>query len=118
MRKSLAAAMAAITFGGAVAAAAVPAEARPYDHYGYRGGHNSRGNDGAAIVAGIAGLAIGAALADSGNHSYGHRAGYYPRPAYGYGYGYAAPYAVCESSRWVWDPYLRRNVLIRERYAC
>ena len=117
MRKSLTAAMAALTFGGAIAAA--PAQARDHNYRGggyYHGGHNNRSNDGAAIVAGIAGLAIGAALANGG-HSYDYnRGGYYAPRAYGY--GYARPYAVCQGSRWVWDPYIRRNVLVRERYAC
>jgi hypothetical protein len=128
MKKSLAAAMAAITFGGALAAAAAPAQARPYDHgyggYDY-GRHydNHRGSDaaGAAIVAGIAGLAIGAALSNGNGHSYAYNNdGYYPRRDYGYyDYGYARPaYQVCESRRWVWDPYIGRNVPVRERYAC
>ena len=100
MRKTLAAGLAAITFGGAVAAAAIPAtaEARDY-HGGYHGGyHGSYGhsyyrgdNGGAALVAGIAGLAIGAALASNSGHRgyyddgpriYRYRRGYYDGPRY------------------------------------
>jgi hypothetical protein len=119
MRKTLTAAMAAITLGGAISAAAAPVEARP-DHGGY-GGHYYGGghyhnNGGAAVAAGVVGLALGAALA-SNSHSY-----YYDRPYYGSGYydsGYYAPaYRVCESTRWVWDPYIHRQVPVRERYAC
>jgi hypothetical protein len=122
MRKTLAAGLAALTFGGAVAAAAIPTAAGArewHGGHGYRGdwGHHRRDNGG-AIVAGIAGLAIGAALADSGRHSYYHRS-YYD---YGYAPGYYdyddyAP-AVCESRRWVWDPYIGRRVLITHHYAC
>ena len=124
MRKSLAVAMAALTFGGAIAATAVPAQARDhYGHGGWRGGYDRdyrRDNNGAAIVAGIAGLAIGAALADGGGHGYAYsRSAYYPRGYYAPGYyGYAPAYRVCEGRHWVWDPYAGRNVLVRDRYAC
>jgi hypothetical protein len=142
MKKSLAAAMAAITFGGAVAATALPAQAERYEHhggYGYGGygrgyegrrDYGHRDNGGAALAAGVVGLALGAALASSSNHSYGYgnrgyggyNNGYYA-PSYGYGgygggYGYDAPYQVCESRRWVYDPYIGRRVMVRSSYAC
>lgn len=130
MRKSISAALAAVTFAGAVAAAAGSAEARPYNDY-YR--HHSRGGGSTdtAIAAGVAGLAIGALLAGSSHRSQGYYSsgsyyggrGYYDAPRYGYGYG--SPYAyggrryrMCESSRWVWDPYIGRRVLVRDRYPC
>jgi hypothetical protein len=127
MRKILTAAMAAITLGGAVAATASPAEAR--GHGGYHGGYGGYGgryyrhdNGGAAIAAGVVGLALGAALANGGHgYSYGYGPSYYGRDYYGppaYGYGYGEGYRVCESERWVWDPYWRRNVPVRTRYAC
>lgn len=133
MRKSISAALAAVTFAGAVAAAAGPAQARDYYNRDYR--HHGGGNTDTAIVAGVAGLAIGALLAGSSNRSRGYSSGGYygPPPRYGYGdgygygrpYGYGSPYAyggrgyrTCESSRWVWDPYIGRRVLVRERYAC
>jgi opacity protein-like surface antigen len=124
MRKTLAAGLAALTFGGAIAAAAVPAtaEARPYGGY-HRGWDRHHNNDaaGAAIVAGIAGLAIGAALADNGHrnayrgysYDYGYAPGYYD-----YDYGYRYRPQVCETRRWVWDPYIGRRVLVRSHYAC
>ncbi|CAN7422464.1 hypothetical protein LJR225_002734 [Phenylobacterium sp. LjRoot225] len=139
MRKTLTAALAALTFGGAVAATAQPAAARPHggwNHGGYRYDHRHRhhGNDaGVAIAAGVVGLALGAALAsDSGRRGYydgGYRRSYgyssYYGPGYGYssyydpGYGYYDDgYRVCESSRLVWDPYIRRRVEVRSRYAC
>ena len=37
------------------------------------------------------------------------------RPSYGYGPGY---YRTCETTRWVWDPYVGRRVPVREAYAC
>lgn len=131
MRKALAAGMAALTFGGAVAAAALPttASAREWHGgYGHRGWdrdgdwdrdrdwhRDRRGNDAAAaaVVAGIAGLAIGAALSDSRPHGY-YSSGY---NAPGYAYGYR-PYAMCESRRWVWDPYIGRRVMVTSRYEC
>jgi opacity protein-like surface antigen len=117
MRKILTAGVAALTFGGAVAAAAIPttAAARGW-HGGYHGGyHHHRGN-GAAIFAGVAGLALGAALADNGRHyyrggyGYGYAPGYYDYDDYGY--------RTCESRHWTWDPYIGRRVLVTTHYAC
>lgn len=130
MRKLLTAAMAAITLGGAVAATATPAAARPHGYYGggyygggyyggrYYGGHHHHGDAaGAAVVAGIAGLALGAALADNGSRY--SRVYYGPAYDYDYGYVYGPPrYRICEGSHWAWDPYIGRNVLVRDRYAC
>jgi hypothetical protein len=115
MRKALTAALAAITLGGAVCATAAPAEAQHYrGGYGhYYGGHYRHGDGGAAVAAGVVGLALGAALAS--NHGYYDR-GYYGGPAY-YDYGYPA-YRTCETTRWVWDPYIGRRVPVREAYAC
>ena len=113
MRKALTAALAALTLGGAVAATATTsADARPYYH---GGGHyyGHRGSGAGLAVAGIAGLALGAAIA-SDHPRYG---GYYaPGPyAYGYGPGY---YGTCYTTRWTWDPYYGRRVPVREAYAC
>ena len=112
MRKALTAAMAAITLGGAVCAAAAPADARPH---GYYGGHYYRhGNGGAAVAAGVVGLALGAALASNHGPYYGHA--YYGGPyAYDYDYPY---YRTCVTTRWVWDPYIGRRVPVRQPYAC
>jgi hypothetical protein len=123
MRKTLTAALAAITLGGAVCATAAPAEAQhrggsfhggAFHGGGFRGDHfGHRGNGGAAVFAGVAGLALGAALAS--NHGYGY--GYYGGPAYYDDYGYPG-YRTCETTRWVWDPYVGRRVPVREAYAC
>lgn len=115
MRKTLTAAMAAITLGGALCATAAPAQAHGWDR-GWHGGHyyHHHGYDGgAALAAGVVGLALGAAIADSGPHYY---RSYYgpPPPPYYYGYGYR----TCESTHWVWDPYWRREVPVTTRYAC
>ena len=119
MRKALTAALAAITLGGAVCATAAPADARPhggYYHGGYYGGHYRHDNGGAAVAAGVVGLALGAALA-SNSHGYYDRGYYAPgyyAPSYYGGYGYR----MCESTRWVWDPYIGRRVPVTSRYAC
>ena len=120
MRKTITAGMAALTLGGAVFAAAAPAEARPYGYYGYHGYHHHGGNAGAAVAAGVVGLARGAALASSSAppryYAPPPPPPVYYEPGY-YDYGYR-PYATCYNRRWVWDPYLGRNVLITDRYAC
>jgi hypothetical protein len=129
MRKLISAALAAVTFAGAVAATAAPAQARDHGggYYGggyYQGGgyHRHGDNTGTAVAAGVVGLALGAALASSGNHG-----GYYARPAaYGYydgpRYGYYDEpryrYRTCESTERVWDPYIGRHVLITHHFAC
>jgi hypothetical protein len=71
------------------------------DHGGYgrgdygRGGYERDEGNGGAIVAGIAGLALGAALSDRGDYGYAPSYGY--APAYGYGY---APRCA-----WQYQPY-------------
>jgi hypothetical protein len=115
MKKILTGALASLTVAGALAAAA-PASARTYHHHD---------NSGAAVAAGIAGLAIGAALAS------GHD-GYYDRPYYGSYYGapayYSAPppayyagpryYSYRERchSEWRWDRYYGGYVRVRACY--
>jgi hypothetical protein len=79
--------------GLAVLAAPLTASAEPYGH-GRDGGREVRGDygrgyygGGAALAAGVAGLAIGAAIADQGGYGYAPAYGY--APPYEYGYGYA-----------------------------
>ena len=141
MRKFLTVALAAITLGGAIASTATPALADGWRHggwngggwngggwnrggwggYRYGGGHHHNDVAGPAIAAGVLGLAVGAALASNNNRSY------YSAPRYGYyDYGYAPgyydyggyDYGWCQSSRWVWDPYIGRRVLVRSSYRC
>lgn len=124
MRKILTAAVAALTLAGGMAASVTSAEARPYDRRYHR--DNDHGD---AVVAGIAGLAIGAALASSNRDRGYYRDRYYDRRYYNRGYyapryydrgyygrGYYAPpryaYRNCRTVR-VWDPYYGRTV--RER---
>lgn len=126
MKKVLTTALAALTFGGAVVATAAPAQAQRYDrHYGgrYYDHHRHRDRGGDALAAGVVGLALGAAIASSSNNN----RSYYSNGYYGSGYGYyddGPRYryrhrsTVCETSRWVWDPYIGRRVLVRERYRC
>lgn len=141
MRKVLASTIAAVTFGGAVAATAAPAQAQSY----YR--HRDRDNNdaaAAAIIAGVAGLALGAALASKDknrgyynnrnydprygssrgyyNNGYGYAPGYAYAPqygsAYGAGYGSGYGYRTCTRTERVWDPYRHRTVKVKRRFAC
>ena len=79
MKKLLIGASALTMVATPIAASAAPWGHERFDH--------DRGDAGAAVAAGIFGLAIGAALA-SNHHDYDDRYGY----GYGYGdYGYYAP---------------------------
>ena len=96
--------------GLAILAAPLAASAEPYGHgrggggwnHEYRGGYGrgyDRGYDrdgGAAIVAGVAGLALGAALADRGDYGYA--------PDYDYGYA-PAYYGYAPRCAWRYQPY-------------
>jgi hypothetical protein len=110
MRKVLTVGLAALTLGGALAAAAAPADAAAYGWRGgaWRGGGWRGGGPGLAVAAGILGLAAGAAIADSQPHYYGPA--YYPGGPYGY--------AACVGHRRVWDPYYGGYVVRSFRYAC
>ena len=129
MRKVLTTAIAAVTAAGAVLATAAPAEAQRYRHYDrhhHRGGGDATA---AAIIGGVAGLALGAAIAGNdgnrsrGYYSSGYSRGYAYDPRYdsydgGY-YAYREPrYRTCISRERVWDPYIERRVTIERRYAC
>ena len=122
--------------GVALAATALTAAA-PADAQRYRGGWGGgygRGYDrhhdstGPAIVAGIAGLAIGAAIASGNNRDrdryyrqrgydpyyddgYYRSHGYYPNDGY-YAYNYRQRYRHCYTER-RWDPYWGRSVRVR-----
>lgn len=113
-----------------VLTAAAPAEAQRwggYRDYGRRGG-----DAGPAIVAGIAGLAIGAAIASNRNdrfrdryyydrgyprdydYRFYHDHGYYPHDGY-YAYSYRDRYPRCYTER-RWDRYYGQPVLVRVCY--
>jgi hypothetical protein len=125
MRKFMTSALAAVTFAGAVAATATPAAADHYRRTYYR---SHRGSDAAAaaIVAGVAGLAIGSALSSNGGSRTYYRERYYDRPYYGRSY-YGGSYyydddyyrpRICISRERVWDPYIGRRVVIQREYHC
>ena len=113
MKKILTGALAALTVGGVVLGGASTASAREWRHGG--------GNEGAAVAAGIAGLAIGAALAsnDRGYYAPAYDSAYYGPaygPSYGYGYGrgygYGYRYRHCRvETRWNhWRGYERVRI--------
>ena len=108
MRKIMTAAVAALTIGGALASA-VPASAQRHDGRDYH-----RDNDGAAVAAGIAGLAVGAAIA-SGDRGYAPRYYNVPPPAYYNGPAYYSYYGNCHTS-WRWSHRWGRYVRVRGCY--
>jgi Ni/Co efflux regulator RcnB len=141
MRKFLTTALAAAMLAGPILAAATPASADRYRDHGYR--HHRKDSDKAAIAvaAGIAGLALGAALSSRSNgrptyssgystRSYPYSNGYdydprddsYGGEYYGRGYGYDDSYrrapAVCTTTERVYDRYSGRRVMVERRYAC
>ncbi|CAN7477158.1 hypothetical protein LJR164_003206 [Phenylobacterium sp. LjRoot164] len=136
MKKLLTATLAAVTAAGAIAASAGSAQAEPYR---YHRGHDNNDAAAAAIVGGVLGLALGAAIVGSNNKNRGYydnsyySNGYYNNGGYYgdssryydngyYGGGYARPYAyaprTCVSRDRVYDPYIGRRVTIERRYAC
>lgn len=128
MRNFLTKATLGLTLGATALTVAAPAEAQRYRNYRHRD------NTGTALVAGVAGLAIGAALASNRDRRYGYDRGYYDR---GYNYdrgyyrdrgyyndgyysrnyyrpyrGYGRGYGRCDVRR-VYDPYIGRSVRVR-----
>ncbi len=96
MRKIIATGLAAVTLLGGIGIGSTASA--QYRHHYYR-----HGNGGAAVAAGIAGLAVGAAIA--GSHPYYDGYG----GPYGYDYG-----PRCRAYT-VWDPYAYAYV---ERRRC
>jgi len=115
MRKTLACLVAAATFAGGVASAGQAfARPPPHGYHGYDGRHyDSRryrhrdddDDDGAAIAAGIVGLALGAALASGSNSGRSYDRGYYAPPPRYYAPSRSYSYTrTCRTTRY-WDPY-------------
>jgi hypothetical protein len=114
--------------GMALAATALSAAA-PAEAQRWRGNRGNRGGDVAAgaILGGIVGLGVGAAIASNNRGRYYDRGyyapprGYYagprrfyrgaPRGYYQNGYGYG--YAPRCYTQWQWDPYYGDNVRVR-----
>ena len=124
MTKLLTKAVLGATLGATALAVAAPADAQRYRYH-----HRDYDRGGTAVVAGIAGLAIGAALASNSRDRYdwyrdrGYRydyddyyyrqRGYYPTDGY-YAYRYR-DYARCRTER-RFDPYYGRSVRVRVCY--
>ncbi|HEX3408131.1 MAG TPA: hypothetical protein VHS81_12910 [Caulobacteraceae bacterium] len=120
MRKILTAAAAALTLAGGMAATTVPAQAQTRGFHGggfhgggFRGGgwrgggghwRGGGGGWGWGVGAGLAGFALGSALASP----------YYYGPGY-YGYDYGPGYYDGGCATRVWDPYWGRWTV---RYVC
>ena len=96
------------------------APAAEAQRYGYRDRYHHRDNTGTAIVAGIAGLAIGAALTSGDRYDrrydydrrYYRDRGYYPTDGYYYRDYQRRGWDRCTTRR-VYDPYLDRRVRVR-----
>jgi hypothetical protein len=114
-----------VALGASALTVAAPAEAQRWHRYRHHRGDNT----GTAIVAGIAGLAIGAALTSRDrydpryryDYDYYDRRGYFPRDGYyarnyynrGYSRGfYGGGWDRCVVRR-VYDPYIGRRVRVR-----
>lgn len=103
--------------GFALGATVLTVAAPTADAQRYRGRYH-HDNTGTAVVAGIAGLAIGAALASDHRYDYDRRyyreRGYYPVDGYYYRDNYRRyrGYEYCQTRR-VYDPYIGRNVRVR-----
>jgi hypothetical protein len=121
MRKIVTAGLAALTLAGGAMATTSPATAQSWrgEHEGFRGGdrgdfrgfrgRGDRDDDGgAALLAGVLGFGLGAALA-SPRYEYRARPHYYEDDGY---------YGVCYARERVWDPYIGQYVIERVRYAC
>jgi len=98
-----------------IAMTAAPADAQRYRHYGHYGHYHNGGRTSAALLGGIVGLGVGAAIASNHNRYYDR--GYYapPPPAYygdGY-YGYRYEYRPRCYSESRWDPYYGEYVPVR-----
>lgn len=119
MRKILTAAVAALTIAGGAVGATTPAMAAPHGDFhgdgGWRGGDRDGGFRGdGALVAGVLGFGLGAALASPNyGYGYGYGPGYYADD-----YAYGPGYATCVGRQRVWDPYYHRYIIERVRYAC
>ena len=111
MNKFLTKAVLGMTLGATALTVAAPADAQRYRRY-HRGGDAT----GAAIVGGIAGLAIGAAIA-SGDRDRYYRDDYYYRdyPRYNYYYNDYPRYRECRIER-RYDPYYGRPMRVRVCY--
>lgn len=118
----------AVAMAATALTASAPADAQRFGgfrggYHGYHGGYRGyRGGNvaGAALLGGIVGLGVGAAIAGNRGGYYGGP-GYYapppppPPPVYrgyygGYYGGYAGPRCW---SQWRFDPYWGRNVSVR-----
>ena len=127
MTKLLTKAVLGATLGATALTVAAPADAQRYRYH-----HRDR--TGPALVAGVAGLAIGAAIASSANDRYardsyyrdrGYRydyddyyyrqRGYYPTDGYYYNSYQQRGWDNCRTER-RWDPYYRQNVRVRVCY--
>jgi hypothetical protein len=120
MKKAVAGLVAGAALVGAVGAPAAEAQRFGGPRYGWHGGYGGyRGHygyrgwgPGAAVGAGILGLAVGAALATP-RYNYGYDYGYAPPPPPpAYGYGYRGYYVPCRPHL-IWDPYIGEYVRSR-----
>ena len=91
----------------AIGLGAAPAQAQRW-HRGYHHYHHG-GRTSAALLGGIVGLGVGAAIASSSRDRY-YDGGYYAEPGY---YEYRRAYRPRCWTQWRWDPYYGDRVPVQ-----
>jgi len=95
----------------AIGLTAAPAQAQRWHRY-HHYHHHHGDSTGAALLGGLVGLGIGAAIA-SDNNDYYDRGYYAPPPPPPTVYEYRYDYRPRCWTQWRWDPYWGRNVRVR-----
>lgn len=97
----------------AIGLGAAPAQAqRWHGGYGYHHYHHG-GRTSAALLGGLVGLGVGAAIASNNRDRYYYDDGYYAPPPPPTVYEYRYDYRPRCWSQWRWDPYYGENVRVQ-----
>ncbi|MGN6269413.1 MAG: hypothetical protein ACTHM0_05920 [Sphingomonas sp.] len=98
----------------AIGLGAAPAQAQRW-HGGYHGYHHYHhgGRTSAALLGGLVGLGVGAAIASNNRDRYYYDDDYYAPPPPPTVYEYRYDYRPRCWSQWRWDPYYGENVRVQ-----